>query len=190
MFALLATATHAEKVVGKYIMAGAEMEVEAGINDKGELVVFFNVLGEYANDKVMMSVAGESNIYTFIKKLRYCKSKFTEWKQVARQNNVVDFSKMFEVTFPGVELWWRGYDDWYSSLEANCLKPFFWVSEEGETAFVASGIVEDWRNMFIEQKWYIFLCDESEFDSLINALNPSRFKSQLTPGAQYNHLFK
>ena len=46
------------------------MELEAGVNDKGELVAFIRVLGEYDGDKVMMSVTGEANINVFIRKLQ------------------------------------------------------------------------------------------------------------------------
>ena len=189
-FVLLATAAHAEKVVGKYIMAGEEMELEAGVNDKGELVAFIRVLGEYDGDKVMMSVTGEANINLFIKKLQYCKTKFIEWKRVAQQNNVVDFTKFYDVAFPDVELWWMGYSDWYSAFKGDYMKPFFRVSAEGETAFVAGGTVEDWRNMFIEKEWCIFLCNENEFDSLIKALDPSKIKLQLNAKDERDSLFQ
>lgn len=189
-FALLATAAHAEKVVGKFIMAGQEKTVEADITDEGKLIVYFDVLGENDWDKVMMSVTGDSDICAFIEKLQYCKSKFIEWKQVARDNDIVDFKKRFDVTFPNVELWWKGYDDWYSSLSEDYMKPLFNVSDDGDVAFIAGGTVEDWDNMFVDQKWLIVICNESEFDSLINALDPVRIRSKLASDVERDNLFQ
>lgn len=187
--ALIATVAHAEKVVGTFIMSGEEQDVEADYSD-GTLQIYFDVFGEYTGEKVMMSIAGEENILEFIEKLKYCKSKFVEWERIALQNNVVDYSKKFDVTFPRVELWWKGSSDWYSSFEGEYFKPLFFIDDEGEISFIAGGEVSDWNNEYIDQKWYVILQDVSEIDSLIEAINPSRVISVLTRKDTLDALFQ
>ena len=91
-FTLLTTSMYAEKIVATYTLSGTKRNVEAGIDDKGDLNVFIQVVGENS-DYVMLRVAGEHDINRFRTQLAYCKNKFIEWEQVAKRNNVSNFKK-------------------------------------------------------------------------------------------------
>lgn len=188
MLALFATIVHAEKVVGTYTMAKMQKNIEAAYDSKGVLNVYIEVLGEYENDEVMIRINGEKDLIQFISKLEYCKTKFVEWEKVARDNNVTDFKKQFDVTFPKVEIYWRS-SKWYSTFKGNYLKPLFLVTNE-DVSFGAGGTAKHWDNEYIDQEWYLLLVSVSEIEGLIDALNPEKIKLELNKSENTDELFQ
>ena len=186
-FTLLTTSMYAEKIVATYTMSGTKRNIEAGIDDKGALNVFIQVVGE-DSEYVMIRVTGEEDIKKFISQLSYCKSKFIEWEQVAINNKVSNFKKEINATFPNVEIWWVGLE-WYSSYKQNFIKPLFLVND-GEASFGATGAATHWNNEFITQSFYILFETAYEIQSLINALNITKIKNVLDQDAQTDALFQ
>lgn len=189
VFALFAITAHAEKVVGTYTMGGMSKDIEAAFDSKGELNVYVEVLGEYKNDKVMIRISGEKDLNLFISKLKYCKEKYVEWSKVAKDNNVKDYTKEFDATFPNVEIYWLG-SKWYSTYKRNHLKPLFMVGSDGDATLGAGGKAKHWDNEYIDQQWYLILISASEFDGLINALSPEKIKSELNKNENADALFQ
>ncbi len=189
-FALCTMAANAEKVVGTYKMGGMSREIEASCNNDGSLKkIYIEVLGEYKNDKVFICISGEDDLNQFISKLTYCKEKYVEWGNVAKDNNITDYTKPFDVTFPNIELYWRG-SEWFSTYKRNHLKPLFMVSSDGKTSLGAGGKAKHWDNEYIDQRWYLILISEAEFDGLINALSPEKIKSELNKNENADALFQ
>ena len=186
-FTLLTTSMYAEKIVATYTMSNTKRNVEAGIDDNGALNVFIQVVGENS-DYVMIRLTGESDIRQFISKLTYCKNKFVEWEQVAKQNKVFEYKKYMDVTFPDVEVWWVGLE-WYSSYKKNFIKPIFLVNS-GQAGFGTNGRATHWANEFIDQGFYILFESASEIQSLINALNIPKIKNELNKDIQTDALFR
>ena len=186
-FTLLTTSIYAEKIVATYTMSGTKRNIEAGIDDNGALNVFIQVVGEYS-EYVMIRVEGEADINRFKTQLAYCKSKFIEWEQVAKSNNVSDIKKGIDVTFPNVEVWWVGLE-WYSSYKKNFIKPIFLVND-GDASFGTMGTATHWANDFIDQEFYILFETAEEIQSLIDALNITKIKSVLNREIQKNALFQ
>ena len=186
-FTLLTTSSYAEKIVATFTMSGTKRNIEAGIDNKGALNVFIQVVGEYS-DYVMIRIEGEEDIKRFIAQLTYCKNKFVEWEQVAKSNNVYDFKKEIDATFPSVEVWWVGLE-WYSSHKKNFIKPLFLVNN-GDAAFGTTGAATHWNNEFITQSFYILFETAYEVQSLIDALDITKIKHALNQEAQTNALFQ
>lgn len=185
---MLCISVYAQKVVGSYNSAAAEMKVEASFDKKNVLQVWFQVLGEYDNEKVMVCIEGEKNINLFIEKLEYCKTKFIEWENVAKTNNITKFSKDFDVTFPNVEIWWLG-TKWYSSNKHNYIKPKFLISD-GDPSIGMLNEASHWDNRYITQKFYFILDSIEEIDGLIKVLNPDYLKKELSKEANADALFQ
>ena len=186
-FSLLTTSVYAEKIVATYTMSGTQRNIEAGIDNKGALNVFIQVVGEQS-EYVLIRVIGEEDIKRFITQLTYCRDKFIEWEQVAKRNNVSDFKKEIDATFPNVEIWWVGLE-WYSSYKKNFIKPLFLVND-GDASFGATGAAMHWKNEFINQSFYILFETAYEAQSLINALDIAKIKSVLNQEAKTNALFQ
>ena len=186
-FTLLTTSMYAEKIVATYTMSGTERNIEAGIDSKGSLNVFIQVVGEYS-DYVMVRVTGEDDIKKFRTQLSYCKNKFIEWEEVAKSNNISDFSKEIDATFPNVEIWWVGLE-WYSSYEKNFIRPVFLVNN-GDASCGTMGQATHWANEFIDQEFYILFETANEIQSLIDALDITKIKYALNQEYQTNSLFQ
>ena len=187
-FVLLTTSLRAEKVVATYMMSGMERNIEAGINDRGVLSVYIQVMGEYKSENVFVRVQGDADINKFVAQLTYCRTKFIEWEEVAKKNNITDFKKEFDTTFPYVEIWWSG-SKWYSSNKRNFIKPLFLVTD-GKAAFGEGGEATHWDNQYIDQKFYLILNSIEEIDSLINALDVTQINKVLNQDTQADALFK
>lgn len=185
-FTLLTTSMYAEKIVATYTMSGTKRNIEAGIDNKGALNVFIQVVGEYS-EYVMIRVTGEEDIRKFRTQLAYCKKKFIEWEDVAKSNNIFDFKKEIDATFPNVEVWWVGLE-WYSSFKKNFIKPYFIVNE-GDAAFGTMGTATHWSNDFIDQEFYILFETASEIQSLIDALDIEEIKDELEEDIATDALF-
>ena len=185
-FTLLTTSMYAEKIVATFTMSGTKRNIEAGIDNKGALNVFIQVVGEYS-EYVMIRVTGEEDIRKFRTQLAYCKKKFIEWEDVAKSNNISDFKKEIDATFPNVEVWWVGLE-WYSSFKKNFIKPYFVVSE-GDAAFGTMGTATHWSNDFIDQEFYILFETASEIQSLIDALDIEEIKDELEEDIATDALF-
>lgn len=188
-FAMCSLGVNAEKVVGTYTMGEMSREIQASFDHKGSLSVFVEVLGEYKNDKVFICISGEDDLNQFISGLQYCKNKYIEWGIVAKENNVTDYTKPFDAVFPKVEIYWRG-SEWFSTYKRNHLKPLFMVSSEGKVSLGAGGKAKHWDNEYIDQQWYLILISASEFDGLINALNPEKIKAVLNKNENADALFQ
>lgn len=186
-FTLLTTSMYAEKIVATYTMSGTKRNVEAGIDDKGALNVFIQVVGEYS-EYVMIRVSGEADIRKFITQLTYCKNKFIEWEQVAKSNKISDFKKEIDATFPYVEVWWVGLE-WYSSHKMNLIKPLFLVNN-GDASFGTTGAVTHRSNEFITQTFFILFETANEIQSLINALDITKIKNALKQDIETDALFQ
>ena len=186
-FTLLTTGMHAEKIVATYTLSGTKRNVEAGIDSKGALNVFIQVVGG-SSDYVMIRVEGEEDVKRFRTQLAYCKNKFIEWEQVAKHNNVSDFKKEIDARFPNVEVWWVGLE-WYSSNKKNFIKPLF-VVNDGDAAFGTYGLATHWANEFIDQEFYMLFETAYEIQSLINALDITKIKNVLNQEKETDALFK
>ena len=186
-FTLLTTSMYAEKIVATYTMSGTKRNIEAGIDDRGALNVFIQVVGEYS-DYVMIRLKGEEDINKFITQLTYCKNKFIEWEQVAISNNVSEVRKEINVTFPSVEVWWVGLE-WYSSYEQNFFRPVFLVND-GDASLGTMGVATHWANEFIDQEFYVLFETANEIQSLIDALNIRKIKYSLNQDIQTKALFQ
>ena len=186
-FSLLTTSMYAEKIVATFTMSGTKRNIEAGIDSKGDLNVFIQVVGEDC-EYVLVRVEGEEDIKKFRSQLEYCKNKFIEWEQVAKSNNVYNIKKGIDVTFPNVEIWWVGLE-WCSSYKMNFIKPLFLIND-GDASFGAYGAAMHWNNEFITQTFYILFETANEIQTLIDALDTTKIKYVLNREAQTDALFQ
>ena len=176
---------NAEKVVGHYHQGSTEYIVQAGTY-KNDLVVFIQVDGKYKSDKVFICIDGAENIQNFIDALNVCKTKYIEWSEVAKSNNITDFRKPINVKFPDVEITWFG-NKWYLSRKQN-FNPEFVVGENINFV-VISGKANHWDNKYIDTKYYMFLTP-NDIDELVKVLNVDNIYSILSQETKTDALFQ
>lgn len=177
---------NAEKVVGHYYQGSTEYIVKASAN-KNDLSVFIQVSGKYKSDKVFIHIDGTENIQNFIDALNECKTKYIEWSEVAKSNNITDFRKPINVNFPNVDIMWLG-NKWYLSRKQDFIKPEFFVSENSNFVVIA-GEAKHWDNEYIDTKFYMFLTP-NDIDVLVKVLNIDTINSILNQKTETDTLFQ
>ena len=185
MLVLFTKLVFAQTVVGKYTAMGFENNIEASIK-KGDLKVWVATPGE---ENTMFKIDGEYDLNRFIVQLKECKEKYIEWSNVAKSNNVTTYAKKIDISFPNVEIWWKG-SKWFSSYKRNFFRPLFFVTEDGTATFIVNEEATDWDNEFIDTDFFFILGSTKDFDNLINALNPEKIKKALTQNENIDDLFK
>lgn len=171
--------------IGTYSVLGKSFDVTAEYSETKVLNVFIDVSGEYKNDKVSIRIEGENDIKAFIESLRQCKIKFIEWKQVVKNNNIKEITKAMDVTFPNVQIWWRG-SSWHRSYKGDYIKPVF----IHPTFFIGIlGEATDKDNEYITQEFYMVL-DDLAINSLIKVLNIEQIKNIIEKENNKELLFK
>ena len=181
--------TFAEQKVGSYNVLDRSLDVEASINDKGQLNVYVGILGEYTHTNIMLGIKGEDNIKSFAYSLREMKAKYNEWKGVARANGVTDYSKEMDIPFPNVEIYWKGSSKWYSTFSRNFIKMKFLVSDDGSASVGCGGEAEDWDNEYITEQWYFLFTSADEIEGLIKVLDVEKIKNKLSSKQNTDDLF-
>ena len=186
---VVATVVQAQDKVGAYYnnYFDKEYSVDAGFDSKGVLSVFFNVEGNSVNDEVDVNISGE-NISFFITSLQNAKQKYLEWISVAKANNVTKMSKDMDVSFPRVTIAWYGAKWWFAFRHK--LQPRFMITESGKYLCVISDTVTASSNEYIDQKYYLVFQNEEDFDSLINAINPTVILEKLNNKQNVEDLFQ
>lgn len=186
----ISLSSFAAKKVASYFMAGVKRDINAYIDNKGKLNVLVSIMGQYDNDNVILSITGEDAVALFTEKLKLLQEKYLEWSRVAKSNNVTDFTKKFDITFPNVEIDWKGSSQWYISFEGNSLNFIFSVSNTGVPSLSCYGKAKDWKNEYIDQEFYIIFNSSTEIKSLINALDVKKIKSVLNANVNTDTLFQ
>ena len=189
VFCLLSTNAYAEQKVGTYNVFDKVLDIEAGFDNKGKLNVYVEITGEYEHRDVMLCIRGEEDVKSFISALQQVKNKYTEWKGVANANGVTDYKKAIDVTFPDVEIYWRGSSKWYSTYSRNFIKMIFLVSDNGSASVGCGGEAKDWDNEYITEKWYFLFRNADEIDGLIKALDVEKIKNKLSSKQNTDDLF-
>lgn len=179
----------AEEKVGFYHSSffDTDFEIEADYTSSNVLSVYIQVRGQYSSDKTFINVEGE-DINRFITALKLAKEKYLEWTKVATTNNVKDMRKSFDIVFPRVTIAWYGSQWWFCFRHK--LDPEFVVTSSGKCVFVMTDNVKSSRNEYIDTDYYLALSKASDFDELIEALDPEKIAKHFSKKQDVDNLFK
>lgn len=167
---ILPFSINAQEVKDSYYSSYFEKDCKISASiDKGELSILFNVMGEYNSDDVRFMIKGEK-INEFINSLEQVKSKYQEWSEIAKTNNVKGMDKYFDVDFPRIDIAWYSSDWWFAFRSR--LTPYFKVTDSGKCLVVFNEEVVSSNNKYIDQRYYLVFSSTKEIDELIDKLNP------------------
>ena len=180
---------NAQEKIGVYHSSyfDVDQDVSASYNSRNVLSMYIQVMGEHSKDMVNLSFDGDE-ITEFINALKQTKEKFLEWKAIAEQNNVKDMMKEFDIKFPRTTVAWYGSQWWFCF--SHKLTPKFLVSETGKCIFLMSSKVHSSRNEYIDMTYYFALTEASDFDELIEAMDPVKAEAHFNKKQDVQDLFK
>ncbi len=187
--AVVSVSLMAQKAIGVYHSSyfNKDYEVSVSYSSSNEPSVYIQVSGERTGTEVNMSVKGEQ-IAAFSEALTQVKEKYAEWQKVAKENNVTDMSKAFDIVFPRVTIAWYGSKWWFDFNHR--LSPRFLVTKTGECVFVMTGKATASSNEYITEKYYFALAAESDFDELLKLISPSSIEAKRNAEQNVQDLFK
>lgn len=162
--------------------------IAASHNDGDELSIYFQVAGETTDTDIRFVLEGEAKINSFISSLTNLRDKYSEWSKVAKENNVKDYSKDFDITFPIIEVAWYGSQWWFDF--SVLLEPRFKVSKEGKCYAIFVGEAESSRNEYITEDYYWVFASVNDFNTLINKIQPTAIEKKLSQKKAPDELFK
>lgn len=185
---ILSCSAYAEQTVGRYqnTYFGKEFEIEAAQeNDKLQSVY----IGIEAKDakKAFISVDGK-DLELFKTALELVKAKYLDWVKVAKENNVTEMDKVFDIKFPSVTIAWSGSKWWFSFGQK--IKMRFLILDSGKMIAVWAPKVTSSSNRYIDEQIYFALEGQEDFDNLISQLNYQNILDQLLNTKNNEDLFQ
>lgn len=185
---MLSCSAYAEQVVGRYQNSyfGKEFNIEAS-QENGKLEQVY--IGIEAKDakKAFITIKG-SDLELFKTALELVKDKYLEWQKIAKDNNVTELDKVFDIKFPSVSIAWSGSKWWFSF--GNIIKMRFLILESGKMIAVWAPKVTSSSNRYIDEQIYFALEGEEDFDNLISQLSYQSILDQLLNTKNKEDLFK
>lgn len=109
---------------------------------EGEILVYYYICNRenYKSDTVFI-VMNKAECENMVSSMRAVETKLKEWKKVARQNNIDNYSKEMDIPFPEVNVYWkrlhpdfgrRTYDPLFHwSGKDNWLHPIGHIAQRG-----------------------------------------------------------
>ncbi|KXB34463.1 hypothetical protein HMPREF1869_01195 [Bacteroidales bacterium KA00251] len=166
----------AQEKIGSYTSSffnpvKTEFDVRATQPKNDKFRYYISVWGENPTDKVNLILSSE-NAEKFVEAMQICKEKFVEWKKIAKDNNVTDFTKKFPVTLPPIDVGWYSSEWWFSF--DHIFTPKFLVFKYGECVecvFMLYEKVTASSNEYIDKEFSFVLKSPDEFDSLIKNID-------------------
>lgn len=186
----LALPCFSQTEVGKYFSSyfNKEYSILSSLSNSGAIEsVYIGITGEYSSEDVNISVKG-SDLDEFIKSLEQIKEKYAEWEKVAKENNVTDMAKDFDIKMPKVTICWYS-SKWYFNFNKQ-LRPRFLITESGKICFVCTGEATASSNEYITTDFYFALGSTEDFDNLIKAISPTTIKEFFSSKQNKEDLFK
>ena len=185
---LFAVCAKAQQTVGRYqnTYFGKEFEIEATQeNDKIQKVF----IGSESKDVMYaFSSLDGKDLELFKTALELVKAKYLNWVKVAKDNNVTEIDKEFDIKFPSVTIAWSGSKWWFSFGQR--VKMRFLILDSGKMIAVWAPKVTSSSNRYIDEQIYFAFEGAEDFDSLISQLNYQAILDQLLNQKNNEDLFQ
>lgn len=176
----LSTAINDVNKVSSYYSSlyGREYDLLASFkSDGGVDNLYIQVQGETLIDMVVFIMSGEQ-LSLFSDAIRQIKSKYLQWCEIAKDNNVKNFCKVFDVIFPDVAIGWYEPNKykWYFDMNHKLI-PYFMVLNTGQSySLVITGdalaTVESLKNEVVGKEYGFALSSESDFEIFLREVDP------------------
>ena len=137
-----------------YFSNNTTKKVECTNPDAANFQIFIEAAGKHSTDLVNFVLKGK-DLDVFKNALIQIRDKFIEWEKVAKDNNVADMRKEFEISFPRLGVCWYGSKWWFAFDQR--LTPKFTVFENGNCAMVIYKKVTSSSNQYIDQDVFFVL---------------------------------
>ena len=179
----------ATQKVGEYTNScfSKTFSIEAAEKNNKIEDVYIGVQTDLDFRKAYISVEGE-DLELFKNALKLARDKFSEWKKIAKDNNITEMCKEMGIDFPEVAVAWLYGGEWEFSFD-NKINLAFLILDDGQMVAAWAPTVTSSSNSYIDQKIYFAFANEKDFDSIINQLDGQRITNELLKDKNKSDLF-
>ena len=178
----------AQQKVGEYTNSyvSKTFSIEAVEKNNKIEVVYIGISTDHKSRPAYIIVKGE-DLELFKTALELARDKFSEWKKVAKENNITEMSKEMSINFPKVTVAWHGAKWWFSF--GNKINFRFLILDDGEMVAHWTSKVTSSSNRYIEEYIYFAFANEEDFNGIINQLDGQRILNELFKNKNKSELF-
>lgn len=179
----------AQQKVGEYTNSyfSKTFSIEAAEKNNKIENVYIGVQTDLDFRKAYISVEGE-DLELFKNALELARDKFSEWKKIAKDNNITEMCKEMGIDFPEVAVAWL-YGGEYEFSFDNKINLAFLILDDGQMVDAWAPTVTSSSNRYIDQKIYFVFADEKDFDDIINQLDGQRILNEFLNTKNNSKLF-
>ena len=186
-------ALFAEDKISEYSMSyfGEEMyDIEVSKVKNGSFEFFIYCQPKGSTKKIGFSLKSKK-VEEFCHQLNSIKPKFAEWSKTAKDNNVTDYDKKFDIDFSSVDAFFLYGSKWCFTYNIR-FKPYFKVTKDGDCLIVFNiGELTASSNRFMSSKGFMMVFkSEEEIDEFIKALDIQKVLNKGEKDVERDNLFK
>lgn len=185
---IFSISSKAEQTVGTFENAyfGKDFTVEASQKNNELETVYIEVEAK-SSKSAFLSVDG-NKLESFKTSLELVRDKYLSWVKIAKENNVTEMDKEFDIKFPTVSIAWRG-SKWWFAFDRKITMSFL-ILDNGKMVAIWCPKVSASSNEFIDETiYFVFECEE-DFNSLLNQLNSQAILDKLLNTKNNEDLFQ
>ena len=193
--ALYCTCGFAEKKVSEYSLAytrnigETSFDIEATEPKNGKFTFYIYCWSMDSEKKVGFSIESKK-LPEFFTALRAVGEKQEEWTKTAKDNNVTDYDKQFDVKFASNSAFFKYGKDWHFC--GFRFSPYFKVTKEGEclAVFKSNKLTANDNRFMHHDGFAIPFSNKEEIEDFIKALDPAPILNSEGTNAAKDELFK
>lgn len=191
-FAIIAFVGNAFETIGTYSVWNGLISYKVDVSSlKADSTFSYMIqVGGFKsfNEDVYLEL-NSADVDKFISAMQMAKSKFNEWKEITKDNNLKDVFKQMNIDLPEMCLVWKG-SRWFRS-KAFILSPHFNVGNNLDYCTLSLfGIAVSRDNKYISKKYQVVFLNSTEVDGLLYLLNNGNVYGQLRKKAEQQNLLK
>ena len=177
MFVSLSMNMRAEQIVGTFenTYFGKNFTIEASQKNNKLKTVYIEVEAK-GSKSAFISVDGD-DLERFKTSLELVRDKFLSWVKIAKDNNVTEMNKEFDIKFPSVSVAWSGSKWWFAFNRKLTMS--FIILDDGKMLAKWCPKVVSSSNEYIDETIYFVFETEDDFNSLLKQLNTQGILDQL-----------
>ena len=172
---LFAIQLQAQKPVSRYSMEylqGTTYKVSVSSEIKNDKFKYYVDCAPWKVDDNVGMIIESKSLESFREGLRGIESKFTEWTNTAKENDVTDYDKDFDVKLPSVNCYFK-YGSYHYDFNRKP-KVYFKVTSDGDCLAILS--IRDLQasdNRYIDNKGlFIAFSSVEEIEDFLDAIDP------------------
>lgn len=189
-FFIISISLKAQEEVGTYYNNFFKEEFTIKASQKNNKIsdIYIEVSAKKSSQS-FINIGGD-NLETFKASLIALRDKYLSWVKIAKDNNVTEMNKEFDIKFPSVTVAWVGVGSKWRFDFNRKISMRFLILESGKMVAVWAPKVTASSNRYIDETIYFTFECEDDFNNLLDKLNSQVMLDKLQNRQNKENLFQ